>query len=173
MSQAAARYRIKDECAAVDVVHSDVVKSAACEPLSVGRERHGTHSVADLDGIVDPSPFHVVNNHSQITDRNEPIIRRDGNLGGVPWVSPFLDKLVRFDVPNFDAPFQVTADDLRPIPGRSKTGYSLLMLHRCPFLLPIVHIPYLYIPVSRTGDDASSVGEIHEPLDDAIVRRNC
>ena len=88
------------------------------------------HTAVDLDGMVDLSPFHrVKSHHSLTTNRNESIIWQDGNIGGAPWVSPLFDNFVRFNVPHYDLPIVVTADDLGPIPCHSKTTYIARVLH--------------------------------------------
>ena len=100
-------------------MHMDVEISAACELLSIGRETQGPHSATDLDGICDLAPFHSVNSHRLGTNRNQSIIRRDGNPGPVPWVSPLVDTFTRINIPHFDVPIPFTADDLCAILGHS------------------------------------------------------
>ena len=115
--------------------------------------------------VSDLSPSHGVKGHS-------PIIGRDGNDGVAFRVSPFIDKFVRFNVPHFDHPIVVTADDLGAPPGYHKTSYVVLVLHRCLFLLSVLQIPDLHSSIIGTGDDSSSAREIREREDADIVRRD-
>ena len=77
--------------------------------------------------LVDLPPFHDgVNSHSTNTNRNESIVRRDGNLEPALSVSPFLDKFIRFDL--FDLPFPVAPDDLYP-----RSQQDLVSLSHAPW----------------------------------------
>ena len=158
------------EGAIIDVIDIDVEKNAACEFLAVGREGYGPNRFIELNGV-DLSPFHRVNAHISTTDRNESIIRRDGNRKAGPLVSPFSDKLMRLNVnvPHFDPPTGVTADDIDAISGHSKILH-FARVHRSPFLHPVFQIPDLHCSVLRAADD-SSVREIRDPLDSTMMHQ--
>ena len=121
--------------------------------------------------MVDLSPLHSVNGHCPATSRNELIIRRYGDLGPDLRVTPFFDKLVRFEVPDFDVTIIVAGNDLGPISGNYETAHPVLVL-LCHYLLRVFQMADPHSSVTGAGDNSSSIREICESGDIFIMCRD-
>ena len=148
----------KHELATTDLIYVDIMIGVACEFVSAWREGQARNIIADLNGMSNNhSFFHTVNSDNPTINSNKLIVWRNGNARDTLWMSPFFDKMVWSNVPHFDDPFPIKADDFTVIPDYRKSPHSSFMLHCCLLFESSFQIPDPYWPIVHliriTGHD--------------------